>query len=72
MHCFVCNILICFFTKLFSFKDLHEKIKLFAWSEVIQQILTQYKLNVTEHCFNLVADGYTSIKLNYLANILGM
>ena len=61
----------CFFNFLFIFTGVHEKIGAYGWTETIEKIMKQYKVNVTKHCFEMVANGYTSIKLSYLASILG-
>lgn len=55
-----------------DYSGFHAKINACEWSEVIKRIMLQYKMDITEHCFSLVAGGYTSIELNYLANMLGL
>ncbi|CAK8683999.1 COP9 signalosome complex subunit 8-like [Clavelina lepadiformis] len=55
-----------------DYAGVHAGVNAYEWSGTVKRIMHQYKVDVQEHCLNLVAGGYTSIKLQYMANILGL
>nr|CAB3232937.1 COP9 signalosome complex subunit 8-like [Phallusia mammillata] len=55
-----------------NFAGVHTALDSYDWSEQCRPVMSQHKENLRENCLNMIAGSYTSVKITYLAQILGL